>query len=389
PIKFGGFLDYSNDYHVFKKHFASAFSLERSKRDKESENAKGEESDGGTKARTKVKNLGEEKRVSSEQTNEERLSTVTSQLEGQQREEVDAAHNFKSCDVTEKTNKKLRGDLTAIQKRLDDVEKFMFGLGSNKCPMRLNEVGKVDAKTEQDLLETISKLKEAVERISFENETLLDKMREVTEQRRNEDKNNEAIKTLNEAVRTFKTDNFIDKISELQEQHQNEKKGNQETIKKLNEAVERISSENKKFLVKMAELEEKHHNEKKENEENINRLCEAMEIIALDNKKMNVKIKDLTKQRHNETNEDQEHIDTMGEPADMISFTNERRHVNMAEKNCRKVKYNDDIVNRLNRLNQAVDRISYDYKELKEEIGLFRNCFQDGDIAVAKPDEAV
>jgi methyl-accepting chemotaxis protein len=166
----------------------------------------------------------------------------------------------------EKTITNLRGDMTAVQKRLHELDKV---------------------NTERDMLV-----------ITSENYAHIDEELEKLSQRVNEGKgevktNHEAINRLKETVDRISSENK--KLHVMAQQHKREAKENQETINRLNKTVDRISSENKNLHDRMETLVQQHKKEAKENQEAINKLNETLGRIRRKLEKLDPK---FTKNDH-------------------------------------------------------------------------------------------
>jgi hypothetical protein len=75
--------------------------------------------------RSKGRNLPNEKTLPPKQTDEERPSVSRFRNKAQDTTDQNEAHECSSCKIKEHTNGNLTDDLTAFQKKLEDVDKLV------------------------------------------------------------------------------------------------------------------------------------------------------------------------------------------------------------------------------------------------------------------------
>jgi chromosome segregation ATPase len=294
-------------------------------------------------------------------TNETSPSKQTDEDSGkpQSTEELSDAHQCSSCAITEKTITNLRDDLTAVQKKLLDFDKVIAE--RDMLVIKLENYAHID--------EELEKLRQRVDKsnaMKTENEKLNVKVADLVEQHHKQMKNyEETIKRLNETVDRISSENkeLHVRMEGFVQQHKKEAKKDQEAINRpdrLKETVVRISSENRKLCDKVSRLEEQHQSEAKKNQETINRLNEAVNRISSENQKLHVRIADLVQQKEREAKKNQETINRLNEAVVSISSEN-KETTELVEKWPVKA---EDNKKSIKKLNETVDMILSENEKL-------------------------
>jgi hypothetical protein len=138
------------------------------------------------------------KSLPSKQTDEDHLSIVYFQTHEQQMEELNQAHQCSSCTIMKNTVTNLRDELTAVQQKLEGIEKVFAE--RNVLLNRSEYYAHVDEELEK-LGKTVnesSMMKDEIEKLNV-------KVAELEEQHRSDRiQSDEAIKRLNEVVEELK-----------------------------------------------------------------------------------------------------------------------------------------------------------------------------------------